>query len=91
MKVLRTISTRRLLAVIAGFVSAVVAGAAIAVAASGTGPVPPPKALPNAVHAALAAPAPAGITARISFTNHLIPSGNIQGSDPILTGATGRL
>ncbi len=91
MKVLRTISTRRLLAVIAGFVSAIVAGAAIAVAASGTGPVPPPKALPNAVHSALAAPAPSGITARISFTNHLIPSGNIQGSDPILTGATGRL
>jgi outer membrane lipoprotein-sorting protein len=91
MKFLRTISTRRLLAVIAGFVSAVAAGAAIAVAASGTGPVPPPKALPNAIRSALAAPAPTGITARISFTNHLIPSGNIQGGDPILTGATGRL
>jgi outer membrane lipoprotein-sorting protein len=91
MKVLRTISTRRLLALIAGFVSAIVAGAAIAVAAAGTGPVPPPKALPNAVHSALTAPAPSGITARISFTNHLIPAGNIQGSDPLLTGATGRL
>ncbi len=91
MKFLRTISTRRLLALIAGFVSAIAAGAAIAVAAAGTGPVPPPKALPNAIHSALAAPAPTGITARISFTNHLIDSSNIQGSDPILTGATGRL
>ena len=91
MKFLRTISTRRLLALIAGFVSAIVAGAAIAVAAAGTGPVPPPKALPNAIRSALKAPAPSGITARISFTNHLIPAGNIQGGDPILTGATGRL
>ena len=91
MKVLRTISTRRLLALIAGFVSAIVAGAAIAVAAAGTGPVPPPKALPNAVHSALTAPAPSGITARISFTNHLIDSSSIQGADPILSGATGRL
>lgn len=91
MKFLRTISTRRLLALIAGFVSAIVAGAAIAVAASGPGPKPPPKPLPNAIRSALTSPAPIGITARISFTNHLIPSGNIQGSDPILTGATGRL
>ena len=91
MKFLRTISTRRLLALVAGFASAIAAGAAIAVAAAGTGPVPPPKPLPNAIHSALAAPAPTGITARISFTNHLIDSSNIQGSDPILTGATGRL
>ena len=91
MKFLRTISTRRLLALIAGFASAIVAGAAIAVAAAGTGPVAAPKALPNAIHAALTAPAPTGIYARISFTNHLIPSGNIQGSDPILSGASGRL
>ena len=91
MKFLRTISTRRLLALIAGFASAIAASAAIAVAAAGTGPVPPPKALPNAIHSALSAPAPTGITARISFTNHLIDSNNIQGSDPILTGASGRL
>jgi outer membrane lipoprotein-sorting protein len=31
------------------------------------------------------------VTARIRFTNHLIDSGNLEGSDPILTGATGRL
>jgi outer membrane lipoprotein-sorting protein len=91
MKFLRTVSTRRLLAIIAGFVSAIVAGAAIAVAAQGTGPVPPRKPLANAVHDALNGPKLSGITARISFTNHLIDSTDIQGADPILTGATGRL
>jgi outer membrane lipoprotein-sorting protein len=91
MRFLRTVSTRRLLAVIAGFVSAIAAGAAIAVAAAGTGPVPPHKPLAQAVHDALAAPKIGGISARISFTNHLIDSSNIEGADPILSGATGRL
>jgi outer membrane lipoprotein-sorting protein len=91
MKFLRTVSTRRLLAIIVGVVSAIVAGAAIAVAAQGSGPVPPPKPLPKAVRAALAAPAPKGITADISFTNRLIDASALQGSDPILSGATGRL
>src|SRR5512135_3066548 len=72
-------------------VSAIAAGAAIAVAAAGTGPVPPQKPLAQAVHDALAAPQVTGISARISFTNHLIDSTDIQGADPILTGATGRL
>jgi outer membrane lipoprotein-sorting protein len=90
-RILRTVSTPRLLAMIAGLVVAVAAGTAIAVAASGSGPVPPAKPLANAVHNALAAPKINGISARISFTNHLIDASNIQGSDPILTGATGRL
>jgi outer membrane lipoprotein-sorting protein len=91
MRFLRTVSTRRLLALIAGFVSAIAAGAAIAVAAAGTGPVPVHKPLAQAVHDALAAPKINGISARISFTNHLIDSTDIQGSDPILSGASGRL
>jgi outer membrane lipoprotein-sorting protein len=91
MKFLRTVSTRRLLALIVGFVSAVAAGTALALAATGNGPVPPAKPLPNAIHDALAAPKIQGITARVSFTNHLIDSTDIQGSDPILTGATGRV
>jgi outer membrane lipoprotein-sorting protein len=91
MKFLRTVSTRRLLAIIAGLVSAIATGAAIAVAAQGSGPVPVAKPLPQAIHTALAARTPAGITARISFTNRLIDSSNIQGADPILKGATGRL
>jgi outer membrane lipoprotein-sorting protein len=76
---------------IAGVLATVAAGAAIAVAASGSGPVPPPKPLAQAIHDALGAPQVSGITARITFTNHLINASNLQGSDPILQGATGRL
>src|SRR5205823_5292661 len=91
MKYLRTVSTKRLLAMIAGFLSAIAVGAAIAVAAQGPGPEPQPKPLAQAVHDALAAPKVNGITARISFSNHLISSTDLQGSDPILTGGTGRV
>jgi outer membrane lipoprotein-sorting protein len=92
MSYLRHISTRRLLALLAATV-VVLAGsaAAIALAAGGSGPTPPPKPLAQAVHDALAAPAVDGVTARISFTNHLIDAASLQGSDPLLTGAKGRL
>jgi outer membrane lipoprotein-sorting protein len=90
-KFLRTASPRRLAAVIGGLVAAIAAGTAIAVAASGPGPVPPHKPLARAVHQGLAAPQVNGISARIKFTNHLIDSSDLQGSDPILSGATGRL
>ena len=91
MSYLRTASTRHLLAMIAGVVIAAGGGTAIAVAAGGSDPIPRPKPLPRAIHDALSAPQIAGITARITFTNHLISASNIQGSDPLLTGATGRL
>src|ERR1700736_1169622 len=51
----RTASTQRLLATIAGFVGAIAAGTAIAIAAQGGGPVPAAKSLPRAIHDALAA------------------------------------
>jgi len=91
MRFLRTASTRRLLAAIAGLVAAVAATAAIAAAASGTGPVPPARPLASAVHHALSGPKITGITAKITFINHLIDTSAIQGSDPILTGGSGRL
>src|SRR5689334_6003708 len=91
MRYLRTVSTRRLLAMIAGVVAVIAAGTAIAVAAAGSGPKPPATSLAKAIHHAVAAPEVQGVTARISFTNHLIGSTNLQGSDPILSGATGRL
>jgi outer membrane lipoprotein-sorting protein len=84
-------STRRLLAVIAGVVALIAGGTAIALAAGTNGPVPPPKPLAQAIHDAASAPPVDGITARIKFTNHLIDSSSLQGSDPILSGATGRL
>jgi outer membrane lipoprotein-sorting protein len=92
MRFLRTVSTRRLLAVLAGLIIAIAGGTAIAVAASSSGPKPPQESLAQALHQAAAAPAVSGITARISFTNNLINSADIQGTDPLLTGAaTGRL
>ena len=91
MKHLRTVSTQRLLAIIAGVVIAVAGGTAIAFAAAGGGALPARESLAQAVHQAAAAPSVNGIYARISFTNHLIDSTDIQGADPILTGATGRL
>jgi outer membrane lipoprotein-sorting protein len=83
-------STRRLLAVLAAVAGAIAGGAAIATA-GGDGPIPPPKPLAVAIHDAATAPAVDGITAKIRFTNHLIDSSSLQGSDPILSGATGRL
>jgi outer membrane lipoprotein-sorting protein len=91
-KFLRTASTRRLLATIAAVVVAIAAGTAIAVAAAGSGPVPPKTSLSKAIHNAMAAPPLQGISARISFTNHLVNASDFQGvADPIMTGATGRL
>jgi hypothetical protein len=88
MKFLRTASTGRLLAVIAGLVIAIGAGTAIAVAATGAGPVPQSKPLAASVHDALTAAPVKGITADITFTNNLISSDDLPGetADPLLQG-----
>jgi outer membrane lipoprotein-sorting protein len=91
MTFLRTVSTRRLLALISALVAVIVAGTAIAVAASGSGPVPRAKPLAQAIRDGLGAPPVYALSARVTFTNHLIDSSSIQGSDPLLTGASGRL
>lgn len=90
---LRTISTRRIIAVVAGLL-VLVAGAGIAQAAlSGEDRVPSRIGLAPAVHAALNAPKVEGLSARIEFTNRLIPSGSMPSgaSTPLLSGASGRL
>ncbi|MBV9165399.1 MAG: hypothetical protein JO342_04525 [Solirubrobacterales bacterium] len=91
MRFLRTASTRRLLGVIGAVAAAIAACAAVAVAATSGGPVPRREPLARAIHQALNAPAVSGITARVTFTNNLIGSSQIQGTDPLLQGATGRL
>jgi outer membrane lipoprotein-sorting protein len=91
MKLLRTISTQRLLAIAAGLVIAVAGGTAIAFAAAGNGATPPREPLAEALHQAATAPAVTAISARISFTDNLIDSTALQGTDPILSGASGRL
>jgi hypothetical protein len=91
-KYLRTVSTRRLLVLIASVTGVVAAGAAIAVAAIGNGPVPKREPLAVAIRQALRAPAVTGISARITFTNSLIDATDLQGpTDPLLQGASGRL
>ena len=89
---LRRMPTRRLLALCAGVVAALIGGTAVALAAlGGSGEKPPAKPLAAAVHDALGAPPLNGVSARIRFTNRLIDSSSLQGTDPLITGATGRL
>lgn len=91
MTALRRISTRRLIALCAVTVVAVIGITAVATAMSGGGPKPAPKPLANAVQDALGAPSVPGISARIQFTNHLVDASSIEGTDPLLAGASGRL
>src|SRR3954470_7459649 len=91
MTFLRTISGARLAALCASVVAIAGGGTAIAVAGSDGGPTPPPKPLARAVHDGLTAPEVQGITARVKFTNHLIDTSGIHGTNPLLSGATGRL
>jgi hypothetical protein len=92
-KIFRTLPTGRLIALIAGVVVVAVGGASIAVAARGGGSTPPPKPLADAIHDALAATKPSGVTARITFTNKLFPSGALtaQAGSALMSGASGRL
>jgi outer membrane lipoprotein-sorting protein len=88
---LRRISTHQLLA-LAAVVAALAAGTtAIAIAATGGGPTPPPEPLANAVHDALSAPPVEGVSARVHFTDNLIGESVLEGADPLLGGASGRL
>jgi outer membrane lipoprotein-sorting protein len=94
MRLLRTLSTTRLVALSATVVALLVVVATVAMAASGSGgDTPPPRSLPDAVHDALAAPPVDGVTARIIFTNKLFPSGALLGNaGPVLmSGGSGRL
>jgi outer membrane lipoprotein-sorting protein len=88
---LRTTSTRRLIAGCALTVALVVAGVAVAAASGSGGSPPPPKALDAAIHDAITAPKPSGVTARIHFTNNLVASGALSVGSPLLSGADGRL
>ncbi len=89
MNILRRASTRQLLiATVAVIV--VAAGSAVAFA-GGSGPKPPPRSLAAAIHQAALAKPVQGVTARVQFTDHLIPSGALGSGSPLITGATGRV
>jgi hypothetical protein len=91
MKFLRRISPRQLGVLVVAVLVLGIAATGLALATTGGGPKPDPKPLPVAVHEALSAPPVSGVTARVEFTNHLLSSSTIQGSDPLLSGASGRL
>jgi outer membrane lipoprotein-sorting protein len=90
---LRRLSTRSLVVLIAAVCTLAIGGAAIAVAAGGGGSAPPPKPLDQALADALAAKPPDGVTARVTFTNKLFPSGALFGQvgSALMSGASGRL
>lgn len=92
MRRLRTIPTARLV----GFAVALVVlaiGVGIAQGALRGASTPPAKPLDVAIHDALAAPKVDGVTARVHFTNHLIPAGALpEGAvSPLMAGASGRV
>jgi outer membrane lipoprotein-sorting protein len=97
---LRRLPLSRLL-LLCGVLVGVGVGATALATALGVGPTPPPKPLAQAVHDALAAPAPAGVSARIQLTDHLLEGANLAGEDggeggqlasnPLVTGGSGRL
>ncbi len=93
MRLLRTTSTRRLYAIAASLVVIAVSGGIAQAALDGSGSAPAPKPLDRAVLDALRAPEVAGVSARIEFTNGLLPGGSLpdNGGSPLATGAEGRL
>src|SRR5207253_821355 len=89
---LRRISTANLLALAGTVLAVLVLGVAIASAIATSGSPPPPTTLPRAIHGALTAPAPNGISARIKFTSRLVDSSLLgEHASPLLKGASGRL
>ncbi len=94
MKLLRTLSTRRLLFLLTAGGLLAIAAVTAAVAIAGGGSPPSPAPLAQALHNALSADRPSSVSARIKFTNGLVPgSGLGEGhvGSALLTGATGRL
>ena len=93
MRRLRTASTRSLTAFLAAAVALVLTATIAQAALTGSAAPPSPKALANAILDAFNAPEPDGVTARIHFTNGLLPSGALpgHGASPLAAGADGRL
>jgi outer membrane lipoprotein-sorting protein len=96
MNIFRRVSGRGLAALIAAVAAFAAIAAGVAVTAfGGGGSTPPPEPLAQALHDAATAPPVAGLTATVSFTNHLLGSsalGSLAGSSsPLLSDTNGRL
>jgi outer membrane lipoprotein-sorting protein len=92
MRYLRTASTTRIVTLLA-VVVALVLSAGFAQAALDSDPKPDPKPLDRAILDAVNAPAVDGVSARITFTNGLLPAGSLPhgAASPLAEGAEGRL
>jgi outer membrane lipoprotein-sorting protein len=97
--ILRRLPISRLLLLCALVVAIGISATAIAFAL-GSGPTPPAKPLPVAVHDALSAAPVEGVTASVKLTDHLLEGASLasEGGDasglsssPLLSGASGRL
>src|SRR5918995_6950329 len=93
MRRFRTTSTQRVVAIVAALVALALTGALAQAAISGSDPKPDPKPLDRAVHDAITAPPVDGVSARVTFTNGLLPSGSLPNGagSPLAAGAEGRL
>ena len=93
MRYLRTTSTSRLLTLLAATVALVLTAGFAQAALNGSDPKPEPKALDRAILDAVNAPPVKGVSARVTFTNGLLPSGSLPngGASPLAAGAEGRL
>jgi outer membrane lipoprotein-sorting protein len=93
LKIFRTLHTKHLVLILVGAAVIAVGGASIAVASGGGGgSTPPQTSLADAIHNALTATKPSGVTGSIQFTNNLFPSGSIlgQATSALMSGASGR-
>ena len=92
MRHLRTASTTRIVTLLAAVV-ALVLSAGFAQAALDSDPKPAPKPLDRAILDAVNAPAVDGVSARVTFTNGLLPAGSLPNgaASPLAAGAKGRL
>jgi outer membrane lipoprotein-sorting protein len=90
----KTLSTARLSLMLTALAALVILAAAAGIAlAASDGQAPPPAPLAVALHDALQAPAPAGVSGQVTFINALLPSGgSLLGtpSSTLLSGASGR-
>ena len=93
MRHLRTISTTRLLLLLAATVVLALSAGFAQAALDGSDAKPDPKPLDRAILDAVNAPPVDGVSARVTFTNGLLPSGSLPNgaASPLAEGAEGRL
>ena len=102
MNILRRLPLSRLL-LLSGLIVAIGVSATALASALGSGPVAPRRPLALAVHDALSAEPVQGVSANITYTNHLLEGASLAAaggaggqagelaSSPLINGATGRL